>query len=421
MTTTIHCAGCAAEKQVKPTAAGPGRLPRGWHRSNEQTHCDACWSRKYVLRAVTFCVASPVDGDWPTLRQVLAEQWTQFTSAANWMVSECYVRDAKRLPGLEKCPPMPAIYLYPEARARFPSLPSQSVAALEQAVKRRYAAARWKVIWTGEASIPTYRYPAPAIAPNKGWTAGYDETGERPQVSVRLGERRVTLRLKGGQRYRRQLGHFRDIVSGAAVQGELAIFRRRAGESRLDQGQQRERENGARVSFDIFVKLVAWLPRKPRGERSGVLYVRTDKDSLLLALDAKDERIWYLHADHVRRWQAEHRRWLNRWSDDRKAEQRPDATFAARRSAAVVKHRRRIEAFLKQAAAQLAGFAARRNFAEVRYNDAERGYCAEFPWYALAEKLRNKLDESCITFTPASGEVTAEPPGPLAEAQDDDG
>ena len=96
---TILCAGCQAKKETKSTKKGLLRLPRGWHRHHEQTWCSDCWSRKYTLRAVTFCVASPVDSNWPAFRNLLADQWGQFSAAANWMVTELYVRDTKRLPG----------------------------------------------------------------------------------------------------------------------------------------------------------------------------------------------------------------------------------------------------------------------------------------------------------------------------------
>lgn len=420
MTTTadriaIRCAGCGKEQAVKPTAKGMARVPRGWKRHAEQIWCGACWGEQYMLRAVTFTVASP-DCGWDAFRDLLREQWGLFTAASNWLLTELYVRDVKRA-GQEKLPAMPNIYLYPEARQRFPAVSSQAVAALEQAVKRKYSAKRYELLWTCASSLPVHRYPAPAIVPGQGWSAAWDETGERPVVSLRLGEQRVTLRLRGGHRYRRQLAAFRQLVSGAAVQGELAIGRKRAGESKVDQGNAGGRENGARVSYDITVKLVAWLPRPPLNERSGTLIVRTDKDALLIALDVKDERIWTLNADHVRRWQAEHRRNLNRWGHDTKAEQRPVATFAERRSRAVDKHRQRLKTFIGQAAAQLAQFASRLKFAAVRYDDAEHGYCPEFPWFALRERLQTKLDEFGIGLTPASGEVAMKQAEPLAETE----
>ena len=54
-----------------------------------------------------------------------------------------------------------------------------------------------------------------------------------------------------------------------------------------------------------------------------MLRVHTSADSLLVAVNARDEQLWTYHADHLRRWSAEHRAQLQRWADDSKYEQRP--------------------------------------------------------------------------------------------------
>jgi hypothetical protein len=52
------------------------------------------------------------------------------TEAANWMMTELYTHDVQRH-GEAKMPPMRRLYLYPEARRRFPGLAPQTVASLE--------------------------------------------------------------------------------------------------------------------------------------------------------------------------------------------------------------------------------------------------------------------------------------------------
>jgi hypothetical protein len=227
--------------------------------------------------------------------------------------------------GEEKMPPMARAYHYPQARTRFPDLPSQSVASLdEQAVQNKYRALRQAVVWTASASLPTHRYPTPFPVPWQGWSATIE--ADQTIVSVRIGHARWRLRLKRGPQFRRQMAAFRQIASGEAIAGELAIY---------------ERDG-------IVVKMAAWLPREEHKEaRADVLAVKTGKDCLLLAVNAEDKTLWRYNGDHLQRWAAEHRKQLQRWSDDQKYEQRPVPAFTDRREAAARKCRRRMDSFAR--------------------------------------------------------------------------
>ena len=99
---------------------------------------------------------------------------------------------------------MARVYLYPEARARFPGLPSQTVSSLEQSVQRKYRAVRYAVVWTAAASLPTHRYPTPFSVPSQGWYATIE--ADQAIVSVRIEDARYRLRLKRGPQFRRQMG-----------------------------------------------------------------------------------------------------------------------------------------------------------------------------------------------------------------------
>jgi hypothetical protein len=66
-------------------------------------------------------------------------------------------------------------------------------------------------------------------------------------------------------------------------------------------------------------------------------------------------------------------------------------------------------------AAQLAGYAARRHFAQVRYNDTDHGYLGEaFPWYRLRMLIAEKLDARGIALD-VTGTPAPETPTPLAD------
>jgi hypothetical protein len=352
-----------------------------------------------MIRAVTIPVIEPLSGSWKELRQALETMWVETTRASNWMMRELYTRDVRRN-GQEKMPPMPHVYLYPEARKLFPDLPPQSVASLERAVSRKYRALRYRIVWTCGVSLPTFRYPTPFPIHNQSWTCAFDD-GNRPTVSVRLprGEaKRWELRLMGGPRYRRQLAAFRQMVEGTVKRGEMALWKNHDGE--------------------ILCKMVGHFPAPDPKARTGVLRVRTDKEKLLVALDDKDERIWNLNFDHIRRSIAEYRDRLERLRQDRKAEQRPHPAFEARQDDEVAKHRRRMDSAVKEAAAQLCHFAVRRKFSAIRYDDQEQGFALSFPWFHLRERIATKCEDLGLMFEQASGAAAPGDPPPLGTGED---
>lgn len=377
------------------------RAPHGWKRKGEALYCPECWRENYILRAITMLIASC---SWGELRKDLHVLYGETTACSNWMMTELYARDVRRN-GQPKMPPMPRAYLYPEARVKFPSLPPQTVASLEQACQRKYRSKRYEVLWTCAASLPTFRYPTPLPVHNQSWRASLDE--RVPYIEIRLSDGWKKFRLKGGPHYRRQLVSFHDIVAGRAFPGELAIF------------------ESAGV---LKVKMVAWLPRQPKQDATGVLRVTTQKDSLLLAVNAKDETLWRYNGDHLRRWITEHSRKLQRWSEDEKFEQRPNdyrlrrdvATFQQRREEAVTNQFGRMASALHEIAFQLATYARRRKFAGVLYDDSEKTFLgARAPWFRLAQLIEEKLDAFGIEFEHASAPAPDKSGEPLAEEQTD--
>lgn len=403
---TIACAGCRKNVEIQK------RLPMGWKHPLESTYyCGPCWKERYYLRAVTMTAVEPLNATWDELRAALQTMWRATTQASNWMTTQFYARDVRRDAGMEKLPPMPKLYLYPEARLLFPVLPAQTVAALEQACRAKYKAMRRDVLWTFMASLPTYRYPTPFPVHNQSWSPERDPTGQRPAVSLRIGDRRFLIRLKGGSQFRRQLHAFDQIASGAAVAGELAVYE--------------PRRLGAPPA--LRVKLAAWLPldRAIGDTKHATLLVRTAADCLLAAVNAKDETIWRYNGDHLRRWSAQHRKQLQRWSEDAKYENRPTPSFDQRRKAAVRKFRDRLDSATHEIAAQLAGYAQRRRYAAVFYDDSQRSYMknndaddqegASFPWFELRRKLAEKLHERGIHLELASAQAEEKSAEPLAE------
>ena len=369
--TELACSDCLMQAKTS-------RLPGGWKRHGEEIFCKTCWRKRYVLRAICIPVVSPVEGSWTELRAALKEMWSATTSASNWIATQCLVRDVVRPPGGDaRMPALVRPYLYPELRQHFPGLPPQSVVSLERVVSARYRAQRYEIVWTGRRSLPSYRYPQPFPVHNQSWAPTI--RAENPIVTVRIGDRKWALRLKGGPRYRRQLAAYSSMVSGEAVYGEMALYE--AGDH-------------------LMCKMVAWLPRQAPRDLSGTLYVHTSPDSLLIALNDKGEHVWRYHADQSRRWTAEHRRQLQRWADDTKAEQRFIPGFQARRTQATEKYHRRMQTLCQQVAASTVGYAVRRKFKVIEYDDGERSYCPEFPWATLRDRLAELADGHGLEWDP---------------------
>jgi hypothetical protein len=370
----VTCSKCHIEGKTTAT----GRLPRGWKRRDNSAFCKVCWQSAYILRAITIPVAEPLDGTWEDLRIALRAAWAATTQASNWMMTQLYTRDVRRLDQL-KMPPMPRVYLYPEARGLFPTLPSQSIAALEQAIQRKYRAMRYQIIWTATSALPSHRYPVPLPIHNQSWAAFIDNN--RPVVSVRMSDRRFRLRLKGGPQFHRQRAAFDQMVSGDAVRGELALYQQRGG--------------------PLACKMVAWLPREPKSTDAqrctGTLIVRTESQHFLVAVNEKNETLWVYNGDHLKRWAKEHRRRLQRWAEDSKYEQRPVPAFSERREAAVQKYRNRMLSACHEIAAMIAGYAARGRFGTVRIDDRDRSYCPDFPWLRCRALISEKCDAAGCT------------------------
>jgi hypothetical protein len=398
----MKCSQCHTE--ILPKPGKTDRLPKGWKRSSD-VFCNKCWQERYILRAITLPIVGPCNATWPEFREALEAGWADCTAASNWLLTEMYARDVRR-DGQVKLPPMPKVYLYPEARAKFPRLPSQTIASLEHAIAGKYRAKRYAILWTCAESLPNYRYPAPMIVPSQGWKASY-EHGQRPVIAARIGERRFTLRLRGGKEFYRQLIAFKQIVCGEAVAGELAIYRQRSNAGDHRNGVSDRNGGGIRQPYRIMAKLVAWLPRAAEREQTGTLFLSNDAESLLFAVNAKANRVWSLHFDHVKRWIAEHAKHMQHWSDDSKMEVgRGKRSFASRREAAGLKYRNRMQSAVKEAASQVVKYAARCKFAKIVWAPPPDCEPRKFQWAMLLERIATKCNELGILFEIGAGGKT---------------
>jgi hypothetical protein len=436
------CEGCGKASGLKLTRGGNPRLPRGWKWHHNEAgelicFCSDCWRQRYKLRAVTFPVAEVLNGEWKEFTDALKACWGLSTSLANWAVNELAKADTPRLPGDEKLAAMPKVGLYQlwqqhHQRSAWTGA-AQSANCLLRGVELKYRSQRLDVVWRNKAVLPRYRYPVPYPVHNATWEPSYQEyTGtdgqvsKVPSVSVPLGSKRFLVRLRGGYERARQLAAFAKIISGEAIRGELALYRVRGslGDHRSSVSE-RHPGGGARVSYRIMCKLVAWLPGGERvKDRSGTLEVKTASNALWVAFAEGRENPWMLKANYVRRWIMAHRWKLQAIATDTKAERRRPKKRRLQLNEYLDKithrQRNRLDTFCHTAAKMLAFFAHRQNVAEVVYDDRNKKYFqGEFPYFKLAGLLKQKLDEFGIVFRQAASDTNGS-----AESEsngDDDG
>lgn len=388
----MKCDQCLAVRESKND-----RLPPGWKRHKDEVWCSECWKGQYVLRAITIPVAGPIDGEWNDLRSTLNECWSQSTGIMNWAVTELARSDHPREHCDTKIAPAPRVYLYPGARRVEPDCNPQSVVAILHAVEGKYRKFRLATIWNRTQAHPVYRYPQPYPVHNNGWSCAHGPNKE-PCVSVRLGNRRWLLRLRSGPQFRRQIAGWKQIMSGQAVQGELAIIGQWVEASANRPGvESREPGGGPRKQLRVMAKMVAWMPKKLQTGLNGTLYVTTGRHPFLSYQVRDDEdNIRHLYASHVIRWEEQHRKRLQCMADDLKHEKRWPANVRRNMLAAqdrwVAKYRDRLSSFTHEATAMLANFAHRQGVSLVHLDTRCRNFCERFPWYELISKLRYKLE-----------------------------
>jgi hypothetical protein len=330
-------------------------------------------------------VAGPVDLPWADLRPLLRELWVETTACANWMVTELYLRDVRRQSGDRRLAPMPPSYLYPEARAQFKTLPSRTVAQLEQEVRRTYRAQRYELLWTRTRSLGTMRYPVPIPIPKQAWSLARSKGGAW-HLSVALGSRRVVLRLQSAASSRRYVGVLDRIAASEVEVGRLA----------LRQSVARSSDRRAEVLPDrrLIATIPVWMPRTSPQESSGSLTVRTGREAFFVACNEEGCE-WRLHGGHIRRLLAYYARLRTTATEDGRSDRRHgigDRAGTGDRLAAIARRRRgRLLACLHEASAHIAQYAGRCRVAKVVYDDRDRSGWPDLPWFSLKTLVREKL------------------------------
>ena len=397
---------------------------------------------KLITRSIALPVQECLSGSWADFCRQLHNCWRHSTQLANWAAHEMVRRDVVRTPGLAKLPAYQHLDLYAlafgrqregrprrEGRSPLPVVESQydgaefwegakiAAASLLRRVQQKYVRERGAVVWRRERRSPEYLYPVPFPVHQQAWLAYWDER-HRPCVSIRLPGERVSLRLRGGPEFARQLHVFQRIVEGAIRVGELSLCRQGTGGSHRRTSAERRPGGGQRSSYRIMARIAVRLPVMASTAVRSAL-VRTGKDPFI-TLTIEDQPLWALHAPWVLHWIMAHRKFLDDFQDDLKYEKRwPGHRRQAMnryRERRCEKHHRRMNSFLQETAAQVVGHACRQGVGKLVLDTSDRRFAPEFPWYQLEVCVQNKCDELGMTLeTIASGEVVDEAPAPARE------
>lgn len=408
MSEALVCVVCAAT-----TPSLGARLPRGWKHLPTGLTCPSCVSSGWTLRAHTIPVAGPVDAEWTDLRAALRQSFGDVTSAANWMLSALYARDVRRQPGETKLGKMPRVYLYPEVRAQWPQLASQTVADLEQRVKRTYASQRYELLWLGRRTLATLRYPQPIPLPAQMIDVTRTEGGSW-QVSLRLGDRRWTLRLRTGPEFARQIRALEAVVSGQGVLGGAVLRERlsRPGDHRSEGLPQRR----------LLVTLVVRQPVTAQTRQDGaeILRVVTTRDRLFVGSLPRHPEAYVASGDGLRQVIAGADRRLERLDGDllvsRRWVAREREALRAKRQAIAARAADAVSTQIHRLAAQLVEWASARHVTQIVYDDRDKRYLSRAPWDRLRGLIEEKAHAHGIAWEYASGELIAETREPLADA-----
>lgn len=398
--------------------------------------------KKWVVRSISLPVQACLSGAWKDVMLLVRQCWRHSTDLANWAAHQLRLHDVSRTPGMRELPKMEAVDLYALAfgRAREgkprregkPPLPvvapqydghefwagaKIAAASLLHAVDRKYRKERGKIIWRHERRTPEFLYPYPFPVHQQVWTAWLTEDGRnQPVIAVQLPGGRVALKLRNGPNFASQMRIFKQIINGEVAQQEIKLCSQRSHTNGANGSHYRQgggSPNGTnlhRESYRIMVRISYRL--EARASTGGkVIEAKTGGDPFLTLTDP-GVRSWVLHCPWVKNWVMAHRKFLDNFADDLNFEKRWPADKRGRlllnQESRCEKHARRMNTWRQQTAAQVAGWCERQGCGRLLWDDNDKSFAEEIPWYLLRETVQNKCDEAGIVLVPVAGSEAIE-------------
>lgn len=387
------CSRCGAQGKGRKVKGGGYGPPMRWPKVLGRLLCKDCDRTAFAKRAVEVRIVGPAakgEADWQALRAALRTGFGQATAIVNAATTELYVRDVRRTPEMKQLPKHEIPYLYPVLRARFPDAASGLIVACAQRAMRCYRAKRYDLLWLGKCSLPDARYPQPYVVPT-GWRIACED--ERYYIYARIAGQTFRLIVAGGKDFAYAKRRIEQIVGGLAQASELS-FREVA--ARNSDGRNGSTDNSpGRPVKRLLAKIAARFPVAAGAGKEKLLELRTAGDYLLVGLLAgrDDPLVW--SGDRPKQWYFSHERRSWRASLDAKHERRRPKRRGKRCWQEFEdysrKYRDRMNSFVAETVAEIAGVCRRNKVTHVTYDDEKKDYLPGFIWHRLRTSLASRL------------------------------
>ena len=283
-----------------------------------------------------------------------------------------------------------------------------SAVSILRKVQSDYVKYRGKIVFRRERRTPEYLYPYPFPVHQQSWVGDMMPQG-RPVIYLGLPGGRVSLRLRNGPEFASKLRVFQQIAAGEIKQRQLILDAQSSrAHCRLvhawdaKAGQTLELRLLARIAYDMEVAASFGTGQ--------TALLRTGKEPFL-TLEIPGQQtpsVWY--CPWVQQWIAEHRRFLDRFADDLKFEKRWPRRKRARRDRRQTRgcelQDNRMKSFRQETAHQVVCLAKRQGCDRIVYDDSDRKFADEFPWFLFEEALQAKCDEFAVVLEKAASGFT---------------
>lgn len=357
------------------------------------------------ILAAAFPLSTPKDvperhrtAYWKRLNDSFRTAWSMSTDLANWAVIEMLKLEGMIDPSqkMPKPPKFPVekggLYkwfcLHYPLRGQWDGA-AQSASCILHRIQKIYTGNRFEVLKTRRRRLDFFTYPYPYPVHNQSWKTYFTDSGE-PMLSVTLPGGRQELRLRTGEKFRRQLAFFRSLHGGAGKKMELSIYRTRRDKT--------------------MVKLVGRFPLDPGKDLVNSMVVKTYEDALF-AVDQEGYQRTFFNYDHFKRRVECYERRRARVAEDMHYESRKDnrsLTYFRRLLAKMsVLHNDWLDTATHTVTKNLVSLALWRKVATVIYDDSIKKFIPRFPWAKMKGRLAYKMEHAGIQLL-GSPDATAE-------------
>jgi hypothetical protein len=401
---------------------------------------------KLVYRAVTLpVVGSSVD--WKDFTTLLLEQLRACTRVANSIVIELARNDVspaelhaqwQRASSEKKDNKTPVFGQYPVECNSYalavkagPWLDTQTAGSIGRNVQKDYMKRRRGVLLYMNDSFPLYAFPYPLICNSKDYELVQEDDkffvkvklGRAPVDGGKVKPQWITLRLDCSTRHAYKVRTLEKVASGKVKLGALQISLKAANTGDGRPGLFTRDKHQNRKFWRIELSLAVQLPRAEKVvDQSKPLIVHTDPDHFLIGR-VSESVVWVLNNNTQRN--RMHAKWnsgdhdffdpayvrarvkdyddrLHRLSQDQKFDRRVGHQTGVKNFKSRVAQNQNswLHTWWLEAANQVAQFALRRRCGIVYYNDQDRTFIDHFPWFALKNRISQKLAEYNIQFIP---------------------